>query len=293
MRLLYSDNLGAPLAMIRVHPFRKRLVGLTASRDEAFLWGWEAGRLQRLAQLGATRDYKSTRRFRVGSRALEFRKEDLGRDVAFHPDGVHIATVGEGRPIEFYRVSDGEPMHTIGDISGPVDSMASNQPVKIPLGITPVDRGFERISFSDSGRLVIAQSIGAPGAEVYSFGTGALVGSLWEGFYPYATHPKEELLAMVLNDQGGTLIRFARVRVPFQRDEGEIGWGRPRIRVSDEEDECGWYVPSMVNVCCMVFSPAGDAFAVSGGAFGCDDLPMSLAFTTFHRCAQGLGGTSG
>src|SRR5262249_41258276 len=35
-------------------------------------------------------------------------------------------------------------------------------------------------------------------------------------------------------------------------------------------DKWGWFVPSIVNVCGMIFSPAGDAFALSGGAHGYD-----------------------
>ena len=77
------------------------------------------------------------------------------------------------------------------------------------------------------------------------------------------------------------MIRFARVPEPFRRDDGDIGWGSPRVRVSDEEDEWGWDVPSMVNVCGMAFSATGDAFALSGGAFGCDDRPLSASVHDF------------
>ena len=43
MHLLCSDHLGTPLAGMKVHPSRSRIVGFSASRDEAFLWGWESG----------------------------------------------------------------------------------------------------------------------------------------------------------------------------------------------------------------------------------------------------------
>ena len=115
MRLLCRDNIGAPVAMLKVHPSRSRLVGFSTSHDEALLWGWGAGRLKQLARLGTRRDYMSTRTIRVFGRELEFPGRVRARDADFHPDGVYMATVGEGRPIEVYRVFDGQPMRTIVD----------------------------------------------------------------------------------------------------------------------------------------------------------------------------------
>lgn len=281
MRLLCSDHLGAPLAMMKVHPSRSRLVGFSASRDEASLWGWGAGRLRRLARLGTPRDYGSTRRIRVLGHEVELPGSGLARDVRFHPDGVHMATVGEGRPIEVYRVFDGKPIRSIADVSGPVDVKFPVGWGMIPFEFPPEHQGFNRVAFSDSGRFIIAGPTAGLRARVYEFEAGTVVGSLWEGFEPFTVHPRWELLAMVRNDQGGTVIRFARVPEPFRRDEGDIGWGSPRVQVSDEEDEYGWFVPSMVNVYGMVFSAAGDAFVLSGGADGCDDYPLTVSVHDF------------
>jgi hypothetical protein len=166
MRLLCSDHLGAPLAMMKVHPSRSRLVGFSASRDEAFLWGWGAGRLRQLARLGTPRDYGSTRRIRVLGHEVELAGSGLARDVGSHPDGVHMATVGEGRPIEVYRVFDGEPIRTIADTPGPVNVMMPSGSGWIPWEFPPEHQGFDRIAFSDSGRFIIAGPIAGLSARV-------------------------------------------------------------------------------------------------------------------------------
>jgi WD40 repeat protein len=235
-----------------------------------------------LARLGTERDDKSQRTIRILGREVELPgKSDLARDVGFHPDGVHLATVGEGRPIEVYRVFDGKPIRTIAEISGPFDVMIPFGWGRVPWEFPPHLQGFDRIAFSDSGRFMIAGPVAECTAWVYEFETGTQVGSLWEGFDPFAVHPRWELVAMIRNDQGGTEIRFTRLPEPFRRDEGDIGWGSPRVRVSDDEDEWGWFVPSMVNVSGMVFSPEGDTFALSGGPSLSGNKPLALSVHEF------------
>ena len=281
MRLICRDNLDAPLAMLKVHPSRSRLISFSASCDEAFLWGWGAGRLKRLAQLGTRRDFRSTRTIQVLGHEVELPGGDLARDAGFHPDGIHLATVGETRPIEVYRVFDGKPIRTIADTSAAVDMTTPSGLGQMLWEFLPRRHGFTRIAFSASGHFIIAGPVAGLCARVYEFQTGTPVGSLWEGFEPYAVDRRWEVLAMVRNDQGGTLIRFAQLPEPFRRDEGDIGWGTPRVKASDEEDEWGWDVPSMVNVYGMVFSPAGDAFALSGGLGLYDDGFLNVSVHDF------------
>ncbi len=281
MRLLCSGNLGVPLLTIRVHPSRKRLVCFSASRDEAALWSWESGHLERLAQLGPPRDYRPTRRILIGGREWELPRNGLARDVAFHPDGVHMVTVGEGRPIEVYRADDGKLVRAIADISAPVDVMASHGFAENPWEVPAEHQGFHRIVFADSGRVVVAGGIGQPRAQVYDFETGAMVGLLWYGFRPYAVHPQGETVSMVVEDQGGADMRFMRLGTSFQRVDREIGWGPPRVRVSDEEDKWGWGIPSVLEICSMVFSPHGNAFALSGDAPESGDRTMALSVHDF------------
>jgi hypothetical protein len=69
---------------------------------------------------------------------------------------------------------------------------------------------------------------------------------------------------LVRNDQGGATIRFARVCQPFRPPEQELGWGSPRVKVSDDEDTWGFDVTAMIDVSGLVFSPAGDAIALCG-----------------------------
>ena len=263
MYLLCNDHLGSPLAGMKVHPSQSRMVGFSGARDEAFLWGWDSGHLQQLARFGSGRDDRPVRTARILGREVPLPGGELARDVAFHPDGVYMAIVGEDRPIEIRRISDGELIREIADLSGPVVRMIPfGWGIPLEFGYVPWEFtrcGFGHIAFSGSGRLFIAE------ARVYGFETGTAIGSLWEDFVPYATHPREDILAMVSSDQGGTHIRFARVQEPFRQYEQEIGWEPPRIRASDDEDEYGWFVPTMVNVESLVFSPSGDAFALSGG----------------------------
>ena len=212
MRLICRDNLGAPLAMIKVHPLRNRLISFSASCDEAFLWGWGAGRLKRLARLGIRRNYASTQTIQVLGHEVELPRGDLARDAGFHPDGIHLATVGERRPIEVYRVFDGKPIRTIADTSASVDVTTPSGLGQMLWELLPKPQAFTRIAFSASGRFIISGPVAGLCARVYEFQTGTPVGSLWEGFEPYAVDRRWEVLAMVRNDQGGTLIRFANCR---------------------------------------------------------------------------------
>ena len=120
MQLLHSHQQGAPLGLIKVHPTRRRFVAFSATVDDAVLWGWDYGCLERVARLGARQERRATREFRMFGSELEVRQEFFDRDVAFHPDATRMAVAGEGRPIEIYRVSDGELIRTMGDFPGPV-----------------------------------------------------------------------------------------------------------------------------------------------------------------------------
>ena len=174
MHLLFSDHLGTPLAGMKVHPSRSRMVGFSASRDEAFLWGWESGHLERLARFGSGRDDRPVRTARILGHEVPLPGGELARDVAFHPDGVHMAIVGVDRPIEIRRIADGELIRAIADLSGPVVQMipfgwgTRLEIGNLPWEFTPC--GFGHIAFSHSGRLLIAGPIPHLGARVYEFG---------------------------------------------------------------------------------------------------------------------------
>jgi hypothetical protein len=81
----------------------------------------------------------------VFGRELEFPGRVRARDADFHPGGVYMATVGEGRPIEVYRVFDGQPMRTIADISGPVDVMMPCGLGRVPWEFPAEHQGFGRV----------------------------------------------------------------------------------------------------------------------------------------------------
>ena len=143
-------------------------------------------------------------------------------------------------------------------------------------------QGFDRITFSDFGRLLVAQPIAEMNAaHVLEFGSDAVIGTLWEGFAPFAIHRPEELIAMVRNDQFGTEIRWARARRHSQNPKDNIDWAPQRVKVSQEEDDWGWSVPTMINVSGMVFSPDGDAFALSGEQFGIDPRTITVSVHEF------------
>ena len=229
MRLVHAQNQGAPIGLIKVHPRHRRFVAFSATVDEAVLWGWDFGCLERVARLGQRRERNAVRKFSMSGIAHQFRKDRFDRDIAFHPDGVHLATAGEGRAIEVYRAADGELVRVIGETS------RRAQPVEYP----PEHQGFDRIMFTDAGRILVASPSTIQGTQVLDFDRDATIGCLWGGFAPFSRHPVEELLALVRNDQGGATIRFARVCQPFRPPEKELGWDSPRVKVSDDEQDTG------------------------------------------------------
>jgi hypothetical protein len=264
MRLVHAHNQGAPLGLIKVHPSRRRFVAFSATVDEAVLWGWDFGCLERVARLGPRRERRAVRKFSVSGGVHQFRKDRFDRDVAFHPDGVYLATAGEGRPIEIHRLSDGELMRTIGNNLDRDRSVESQGHKAATREYPPEHQGFDRVAFADGGHFLVAGPTTCEGSHVFGFGQGASICCLWRGFAPFAWHAREKLIAFLCNDSGGATIRFARVQVPFALEENAAGACPPRVKVSDAGPESGWCVPTMVNVSGMVFSPAGDAFALSG-----------------------------
>lgn len=264
MRLLHAHNQGAPIGLIKVHPSRRRFVAFSATIDEAVLWGWDFGCLERAARLGPRRQRQPVRKFSISGSAHQFRKDRFDRDVAFHPDGVHLATAGEGRSIEIYRVSDGELVRTIGDPWERAQSVESHGPNTSAREYPPEHRGFDQLEFTGRGRVLVAGPTAYEESHFFEFDRGASICWLWLGFAPLAHHPRKELLAFVCNDKDGATIRFANGLARFELEGNATGWNRPRLKVSDQEQEPGWFVPTMVKVNAMVFSPACDAFALTG-----------------------------
>src|ERR1017187_5592383 len=75
MHLLYSHQQGAAIGLIKVHPTRRRFVAFSATVDDAVLWGWDYGCLERVARLGARQERRATREFRMFGSELEVRQE--------------------------------------------------------------------------------------------------------------------------------------------------------------------------------------------------------------------------
>jgi hypothetical protein len=94
--------------MLKVHPSRSRLVGFSATRDEALLWGWGAGRLKRLARLGtgASHWFSYSGDFGGTLRLIE-KDQDRPRLLVPVPEGASESVVSrDGLYLTFGR-SDG------------------------------------------------------------------------------------------------------------------------------------------------------------------------------------------
>ncbi len=190
MRLVHAHNQGAPLGLIKVHPSRRRFVAFSATVDEAVLWGWDFGCLERVARLGPRRERNAVRKFSISGIAHQFRKDRFDRGVAFHPDGVHLATAGEGRPIEIYRAVDGQLIRVIGESSRRAQPVEIDEHEASRYEYPPEHQGFDRITFADAGRILVAGQTTIQGTQVLDFDRDSTIGCLWGGYRAFFPAPR-------------------------------------------------------------------------------------------------------
>jgi WD40 repeat protein len=180
-------------------------------------------------------------------------------DVAFHADDERMAVVGNGRPIEIFRIRDTSLVESVGVLGTARSNIEGLPPILAALN------GYSCVVFTESGTRLVAsgRSLGNRRNEVYDIDDAELLGSFYGGHDSYAYVDDWDMLAAVINDQGGSDIQFFQ---PLDRFAGIQGspWDSPRVRVLDDEDMEGWD-PGIYEVCGVTFSPEGDRIAVNGG----------------------------
>jgi WD40 repeat protein len=299
MKLFGLAEQGYPVQKLRFHPHRRLLASVSSPRAEVCVWTWDdSGAMECLARINRDADSppaleQDLPRAADLNREVRRRLQELGsvskgstredtparpagedsaspaqdragprvNDVAWHPHGDLLAVAAEGRAIELWE--GGCLVKTIGrrPIPGRVRGIPTGIgrpgealiPLTFMMDIPLAEQGYDALAFSADGRRLVASLRGEDPqghdpTEVYDVATGALVGSFWRSDTTLALHPEGEILATISSDQMATSIRFGRLIETFESYDAELnafGDGYARL----------------------LFSPAGDAFAIVGHAY--------------------------
>jgi WD40 repeat protein len=156
------------------------------------------------------------------------------------------------RKIELRRIPEGIVEAELGDLVKPVVGRA----------------GYTAVTFSPSGKLLIAASIGTESLEVYDMASGSQLGRCRSyGFHTsLAVHPEGKILAGAAIDQAASTLEFIRLEPRLERYRLEMYVG--------------------IDVAGLNFSPDGEVLAItgasaSGSSFQLHDVPsMRRRFRT-------------
>lgn len=250
MRLLSTQRNAGPVFKIRAQPTARRLFSVGACSSGFCGWAYEVDGLERLFDVPPRHSPVASER---GDFALET------DDVFFHPTERCVAVVGPGRVLDIYDIADGSLVRTLD-----LDYAARACDVS---EVGPHLHGgfFGHVVISGDGKLVAAGSKHIYKCEVFDFQSLTHRGTFFGCDSCFASHPDGTTVATVRNDQGGATIRFIHLEEPFIGVREDFGWGSPRIRISEAEDQYGWEDVHILRVRGMAFSQSGGMLAAVGG----------------------------
>jgi WD40 repeat protein len=187
VELIGATELHGPVSRVRFSPYDGRLFAATnAHREETRVWSW------------SDESNEPNLLWRVGAGG---RPRNRVYDIAFHPNGEWLGTVGLGRGVQLYALADGALI--------------------LELRVAGEDKpsGYTSIAFSPDGRKAFACCFNPKDTkeldrtDVFDLGSGERVSTYWGGGVAgaFALHGEGELLANLVNEVGGGIIRVVRL----------------------------------------------------------------------------------
>jgi WD40 repeat protein len=289
MRLLDVVKLDRPIAKLRVHPSASHVATFSASTNALSVWTWQSGRLEQTFEVSLLPAFRTNEGSPSNARAQIIKgmithRSTTCRDVAFHPKEDALALVGDGRRIEIYRTTTGDLGCSMGSFGSAGDRVTDVTAHLLSNGVRDTQgglvsrfesrvsefhrliQGYCNVTFSAGGGRVAACSTVDFKTEVYDFEVHRRVGSFFGSNSRFVTHADLPIVACARNDQLGCSIQFVELAESFEGEGNEFGWGAPRVRMSEREDEFGWSPSALItSVDGMAFNEKGDLLLVTGG----------------------------